>query len=136
MNDQQMTIFGDGEQTRAFSFVDDTLEPLWKAGYDERASKQCINLGGKVEYTIKEAAETLIKVVGHGNIIHLEPRHEVKHAYCSYQKSIDLLDFEMSINLEDGLRKMWEWAQTQPNRKRFVWSNYELTKGIYDFWKK
>ena len=76
--------------------------------------------------TIKEAAETLIKVVGHGNITHLEPRHEVKHAYCSYQKSEDLLDYEMSIGLEDGLRKMWEWAKEQPMRDRFIWDKYEL----------
>ena len=31
---------------------------------------------------------------------------------------------------------MWKWAQTQPNRERFVWSEYELEKGIYEFWKK
>jgi UDP-glucose 4-epimerase len=31
---------------------------------------------------------------------------------------------------------MWEWAQQQPKRDRFVWSTYELDKGIYSFWKK
>jgi UDP-glucose 4-epimerase len=31
---------------------------------------------------------------------------------------------------------MWEWAQKQPNRDRFVWDKYELDKGIYSFWKK
>jgi UDP-glucose 4-epimerase len=31
---------------------------------------------------------------------------------------------------------MWEWAQTQPMRDRFVWDNYEIDKGIYSFWKK
>jgi len=30
---------------------------------------------------------------------------------------------------------MWKWAQTQPNRKRFFWGNYELEKGIYEYWK-
>ena len=135
LNNQDITIYGDGLQTRAFSYMDDMFEPLWKAGFDERASKQCINLGGKIEYTIKEAAETLIKVVGYGNITHLEPRHEVKHAYCSYQKSEDLLDYEMSIGLEDGLRKMWEWAKDQPMRDRFVWDKYELDSGLYSYWK-
>lgn len=135
LNNQDITVYGDGLQTRAFSYMDDMFEPLWKAGVDERASKQCINLGGKIEYTIKEAAETLIKVVGRGNIVNLEPRHEVKHAYCSYQKSIDLLDYEMTINLEDGLRKMWEWAQNQPMRDRFFWEKYELDNGIYSYWK-
>jgi len=31
---------------------------------------------------------------------------------------------------------MWEWAKKQPNRNRFVWPEYELEKGIYEFWKK
>ena len=30
---------------------------------------------------------------------------------------------------------MWEWAITQPNRERLIWENYELEKGIYEFWK-
>ncbi len=53
----------------------------------------------------------------------------------TWQKSIDLLDFEFKTDLKDGLTKMWSWAQTQPIRERFVWSEYELDKGIYSFWK-
>ena len=53
----------------------------------------------------------------------------------TWEKSVDLLGFEHRIDLEEGLTKMWEWAQAQPNRKRFDWSNYELDKGIYEFWK-
>ena len=41
-----MTIFGDGEQTRAFSYIDDSLEPLWNAAVRPEASKEIINLGG------------------------------------------------------------------------------------------
>ena len=52
---EPMTIFGDGTQTRAFSYIDDSLEPLWKASQDKRASKEIINLGGIKEYSINEA---------------------------------------------------------------------------------
>jgi UDP-glucose 4-epimerase len=45
------------------------------------------------------------------------------------------LGFEHKTSLEDGLTKMWEWAQQQPNRKRFVWKDYEIDKGIYSYWK-
>ena len=48
MNDQPMTIFGDGEQKRAFSYIGDCLEPLYKAGIDERASKEIINVGNEI----------------------------------------------------------------------------------------
>jgi UDP-glucose 4-epimerase len=132
---EPMTIFGDGTQTRAFSYIDDSLEPLWKASQDIRASKQIINLGGVKEYSINDANEILREVVGGGEVKYFEGRHEVKHSIPTWQKSIDLLDFEHKTDLKEGLTKMWTWVQTQPVRERFVWPFYELDKGIYSFWK-
>ena len=132
---EPMTIFGDGTQTRAFSYIDDSLEPLWKASQDIRASKQIINLGGVKQYSINDANEILREVVGGGEVKYFEGRHEVKHSIPTWQKSIDLLDFEHKTDLKEGLTKMWEWVQTQPVRERFVWPFYELDKGIYSFWK-
>ena len=63
-------------------------------------------------------------------------RHEVKHSIPTYQKSIDILGFKHKTDLKEGLRQMWKWAKTQPMRKRIVWENYELEKGIYKFWKE
>ena len=133
---QPLTIFGDGQQVRAFSYIDDALEPLWKAGTIPEASKQIINLGGIYEVSIKEAAETLISVMGGGEIKYLPPRHEVKYAFPTWQKSVDILGFEHKTNLLDGLTKMWEWVKLQPIRPRQVWDTYELDKGIYPYWKK
>ena len=139
-----LTIFGDGEQTRAFSFIDDSLEPLWNAAIKDEASCQIINLGGVKEYSITEAAETLVDVIkeeeGDLNdfdipIEYLEGRHEVKHAIPTWQKSIDILGFEHKTDLKEGLRQMWKWVRTQPMRDQFVWPSYELDNGIYSFWK-
>ena len=137
INDMQPTIFGDGEQVRAFSYVDDSIIPFWNASQRDKCIDQIINLGGIKEYTINEACETLLKITGTNlKPLYLEERHEAKHAWATWEKSIKLLDFEHKIDLEEGLTKMWKWAQTQPNRERFVWSEYELEKGIYEFWKK
>jgi UDP-glucose 4-epimerase len=136
LNGLPMTIFGDGEQSRAFSCIDDIVKPLWKSAILPEASKEIINLGGVEEWTINKANEVLRKVIGEGEVIYKEGRHEVKHAIPTWQKSIDILGFEHKTNLEDGLRDMWEWAQTQPKRKQFVWDSYELDNGIYSFWKK
>ena len=136
LNGEDMTIFGDGTQTRAFSFIDDSLEPLWNSAVREEASKEIINLGGIEEISIKDASVVLREVIGSGNIVHLEPRHEVKHSIPTYQKSIDLLGFEYKTDMKEGLTQMWEWAKEQPMRERFVWPEYELDKGIYSFWKK
>lgn len=127
-------VYGDGLQTRAFSEMTDSLLPLWVAGHDVKASKQIINLGGIKHSTVLEAAE-IVKELAGGSIIHLPPRHEVRHAYPTWQKSVDVLGFEHKTDLYEGIKNMWEWAQKQPKRERFIWSEYELDKGIYEYWK-
>ena len=136
LNGEDMTIFGDGTQTRAFSFIDDSIEPLWNSAIREEASNQIINLGGIEEVSIKDASSILRKVIGSGKITHLEARHEVKHSIPTYQKSIDILNFKYKTSMQEGLTQMWEWAKNQPTRERFVWEKYEVEKGIYNFWKK
>jgi UDP-glucose 4-epimerase len=136
LNGMDMTIFGDGEQTRAFSYIDDSLEPLWNAAIKPEASKEIINLGGIEEISINDAAQILQEVIGDSKLTYLEARHEVKHSIPTFQKSIDILGFEHKTGLKEGLTEMWKWAQQQPMRERFVWPSYELEKGIYSFWKK
>jgi len=136
MKGKPMTIFGDGEQKRAFSYIGDCLEPLYKAGVDERASKEIINLGSGTFYTINEASNVLMDVIQGGKSVHLEPRHEVKNAHPTWEKSMELLDYKDTTDLELGLSNMWSWAQEQPNKSRKFWESYEVEKGIYNFWKK
>ena len=141
LNKLPMTIFGDGNQTRAFSYIDDSLEPLWNAAIRPEASKEIINLGGIEEHSILDASVALKNIIGHDTgkrpeTVFLEPRHEVKHSIPTFQKSIDILGFKHKTDLEQGLFNMWIWAKQQPMRERFVWPSYELEKGIYSFWKK
>jgi UDP-glucose 4-epimerase len=135
MNNEPMTIFGDGAQTRAFSYIDDNLEPMWNAAILSNASNQIINLGGIEEHSINKANAILREVIGAGAVIHKEARHEVKHSIPTWQKSVDILGFKYKTSLFTGLTEMWNWAQQQPMRDRFVWSAYELDNGIYSYWK-
>ena len=135
LNNKPITIYGDGEQTRAFSYIDDCLPCFWNAATYEKASRQIINLGGLKGISINEAADIVSKVTGYNNIVHLEPRHEVKYAVPDPSKSIEFLDYKQNTALEDGIREMWEWAKTQPNRKQYKWENYEITDGLYSYWK-
>ncbi|MDA7454163.1 NAD-dependent epimerase/dehydratase family protein, partial [Candidatus Pelagibacter ubique] len=136
LNKESPTIFGDGSQVRAFSYVDDSVIPFWNASQNDNCKGQIINLGGTKEYSISDACNILINVTGQ-NIkpAYLEPRHESKYAWATWDKSIKLLGFEHKVNLEEGVTKMWEWAKKQPNRERYVWPEYELNKGIYEYWK-
>tara|TARA_Y100001937_G_scaffold61656_1_gene84436 strand:- start:7483 stop:8481 length:999 start_codon:yes stop_codon:yes gene_type:complete len=136
MSGESMTIFGDGEQTRAFSYIGDCLRPLYNAGVNEKASKEIINLGATKFYTINEANKILRKVITEGKTSYKEPRHEVKDAYPTWDKSEDLIGYQFKTDLEEGLRYMWKWAKQQPSKSRKFWESYEIEKDIYDFWKK
>ena len=135
LNDQPITIYGDGSQKRSFSYIDDCLLPLWNSAEAPQASKQIINLGSKKEYSILSAAGILQEIVGGSEIRFLDKRHEVHVAYSTHEKSEILLGYQDITELPKGLTAMWEWAQKQPKRNQFVWPKYELEKGLYQFWK-
>ena len=135
INHKPMMIYGDGNQTRAFSYIDDILCPMWNSATFPNASKQIINLGGIEEISIDNACNVLIEVVGDGaKKIYREQRREVKHAVPTWQKSIDVLEYSYKITLKEGLSRMWAWAKIQPIKNQFIWDSYELDKGIYSYW--
>jgi UDP-glucose 4-epimerase len=135
LNDEPMLIYGDGEQTRAFTYIDNILPCLYKCGFDKNVSHEVINLGGTKMYTINEACKILSGITGYDKVQHMEARHEVKFAVPTYQKSIDLLEYKEDISFEEGLKRMWEWAKVQPMRKRMVWDTYEITDKLYKYWR-
>jgi len=135
LNNKPMLIYGDGEQTRAFSYIDDCLECFWNAATRDEASKQIINLGGVYASSINEANKIFMEISGYNKVEHKEERYEVKHAIPSFDKSIKILGYNQTTSLRDGLSEMWKWAKTQPNRPQYKWENYEITKCIYSYWK-
>ena len=137
LNNQKITIFGDGLQKRSFTFVDDIVPYIWKCAISDKAKNEIFNLGSLQEITILDAAKMLCDInnIRYDNIDFLEARHEVKNAVPLGTKSVELLDYKDKTNLKEGLAKMVEWAKTQPNREVKKWENYEINKGIYEFWK-
>ena len=135
LNEKPLLIYGDGKQTRAFSYIDDILEPLWNAAVFKNASKEIINIGGMYGYSIIHTCDIVREVTGWRKVEFMEPRYEVKHAIPDYKKSIKLLNFNQSTSLKEGIIEMWDWAKNQPNRDVYKWENYEINKGIYEYWK-
>ena len=92
---EPITIFGDGEQTRAFSDIKFCLKPLEKLMTE--GDGEIFNLGSDQEYTLNDTAK-ILQTVGEdlgfsSEIEHLEARHEVKHAYCNHDKAKVSLGF-------------------------------------------
>ena len=136
LNGQPILVYGDGEQTRAFSDIKYYMEPFDRllTEYDG----EIFNIGADKHFTLNEVAEAVQKVgkkYGYEvPIEHGEPRHEVKHAYCDHTKAKSMLEFREGTNLEELIESMFVWAMKQPNRK-VKNMEYEVTKDIYDYWR-
>ena len=136
LNGQPILVYGDGEQTRAFSDIKYYMEPFDRllTEYDG----EIFNIGADKHFTLNEVADAVQKVgkkYGYEvPIEHGEPRHEVKHAYCDHTKAKSMLQFSDGTNLEELIESMFVWAMKQPNRKVKT-MEYEVTKDIYDYWR-
>lgn len=135
LQDKPITIYGDGKQTRAFTCIDNILEPMYQGMVSNIASKEIFNLGALEGISVNNAANILQEITGYDKVIYLENRYEVKHAIPNGEKSVKLLGYKENISFREGVKKMWEWAKQQPNRKQFKWDKYEIDKNMYEYWK-
>lgn len=136
VNDEPFTIYGDGEQERAFTYVDNIREPLYKV-LDDKYDYEIINLGGIKSITINEACEVVKRVTRTDKDIHLQRRNEVKHAVPDPTHSIELFGYTDKVSFEEGVQKMWSWVKLERKVKEwYEWDTFELDKGIYSYWKK
>ena len=102
-------IYGDGKQTRCFSFIQDVLNCVMEACFSEEAIGQVINIGPDEEITsINELSREIISLTNFsGDPIYLPERpQEVKHAICSSEKARKILDYGTKVSLQDGLESM------------------------------
>ncbi len=136
LNDQPFTIFGDGSQVRNFTNVDDIMRPLYLAGIKEECSKQIINLGSDVSYTVIEAAKMLMEIMCGGSIKFLDARHEVHTAWADNSKAESLLGYKAKTGLYEGLKDMYEWALKNTPKGETISPDYEIKKGMYKAWIK
>lgn len=110
-----MVIFGDGTQTRDFTYVEDSARGILLAGIADEAIGQTINIGSNYEITVKELAETVKQVTEKpdAKIIYDEPRPgDVLRLYADSSRAGDLLGFEPQVRLQEGLQRLLRWYDT------------------------
>ena len=118
LNNQPMTIFGDGEQIRAFSHVDDIVPVLAKSIVEPSLSGEILNVGGEQPISINELAVLVARVMNKDlNVLHLPTRCEVKNAFSQHKKLQRLLGVYPSVALEDGLEEMALWAKENYSKR-------------------
>jgi UDP-glucose 4-epimerase len=107
-------VYGDGEQTRCFSYVGDCINCLEKMALDPNIVGEIINIGpDEGTITVKELSTLVAKEIGfEGEAIHMPDRpREVKHASCSAEKARSLLDYETKTTLEKAIQETVEYVK-------------------------
>jgi UDP-glucose 4-epimerase len=135
MQGKTMTIFGDGTQTRAFSYIDDVAPPIARSVEIPEAYRQVINIGADTAYSVKNLVELVAKAFGGTPQIEFLPaRKEVLHAYSDHQKARSLFKCHECISLEEGIQRMATWARTVGARKSQEFSDIEIRANLPAGW--
>ena len=131
-----LTIFGDGEQTRAFSHVDDVVPAIADSPITAGAIGEIFNVGADVPYTVNHLADVVRKAMGVPDhpIVHHEARNEVKHAFSDHSKVQRVFGLPTPTDLESGVGAMVEWAKVHGPRKTAKFSNIEIARNLPPSW--
>jgi UDP-glucose 4-epimerase len=136
MQSQPLTIFGDGEQSRAFSHVNDVVPAIADAPITPGALLETFNVGADVPYTVNRLADVVRKAMGVPDhlIVHHEARNEVKHAFSDHSKVQAVFGLPTPTVLEVGIGAMVKWANEHGPRKTTKFSNIEITRNLPPSW--
>lgn len=130
-----LTIFGDGEQTRAFTYVKDVTSVIAKSVKKTEAYGEVFNIGADSFYTVNELANAVCQAMNvDSNIRYVEERNEVKHAYSSHEKAIKYFSCEPKVNLIDGLARVSKWVKIAGSRRTKKFRNIEIKKRMPAVW--
>jgi len=135
LQDKPLTIFGDGRQSRAFSYIGDVAPHIASCVENEAAFGEIINIGADQDYTVNELADTIMGALGKQvEIRYLRPRNEVQHAYADHSKARRIFNTNEYTPLQKGVEKMASWVLNHGARKTPKFLNIEITENIPAVW--
>lgn len=135
MQGRPMTIFGDGDQTRAFSYIGDVAPIIAKSVGVPEAYNESFNVGADKPYTINYLAQVVADAMGHNCAVeHLDARIEVQHAFSSHEKAEKVFGTKAGTSLEDGVGRMVEWAKKVGARHSNEFENIEIERNLPTSW--
>jgi UDP-glucose 4-epimerase len=134
---EELPVFGDGKQTRAFSYISDVAPAIAHGALRTGAANEIFNIGADKPYTILELAEAV------GRALKLEPklkflnaRKEVMHAYSNHDKAAQVFgDLLRNVTLAEGTQRMAEWARATEMRPAAAFEGIEVWKNMPPSWR-
>ena len=132
-----MTVFGDGRQTRAFSYIADVAPTIARGPEVAAARNRVFNVGADRPYTILELGHAVARALDvEPAFEHLPARNEVLHAYASHGLEREVFGAGGTVSLEEGLARMAEWVREEGVRPAVGWEDLEVTKDFPEAWSQ
>jgi UDP-glucose 4-epimerase len=130
-----MTIFGDGHQSRAFSHIDDVAPIISRSVLVQDANNEVFNIGADTPITINDLSRMVADALGQqANVEYLPARNEVMHSFANHAKAKKVLGSVPSVSLEEGIRRMAEWAMRVGIRESQGFQHIELRRSLPPSW--
>jgi UDP-glucose 4-epimerase len=134
---ESMTIFGDGEQQRAFTHISDVAPVIAESVDVPAARNEILNVGADVAFTVNHLARVVAEAMGcECRVKHLEPRNEVKLAFSDHSKADRIFGKKPKLSLEEGIRRMAQWVKVHGARESSVFKDIEIMKNLPTSWLK
>ncbi|MBN2495617.1 MAG: NAD-dependent epimerase/dehydratase family protein [Deltaproteobacteria bacterium] len=135
MRGEELIIFGDGDQQRAFTYVDDVIPAMARSAELDRARNRIFNAGADAVYSVNELAERVMQAMGlHGELRHVEARNEVYRAWSDHSRFRSVFPGAASTSIEDGLARMAAWANEAGVRSSAPFEAIEIRKNLPAAW--
>jgi UDP-glucose 4-epimerase len=135
LQDKPMSVFGDGEQTRAFSYIASVAPIIADSITLPSAYNQVFNIGADQHYSVNQLANSVATAMGvEPNIVHLPARNEVVHAYSSHDKIRRVFGNREPVSLDEGLCRMARWVKQHGVRSSKKFENVEIAKNFPKAW--
>src|SRR5215213_6664901 len=119
LRSEDLTVFGDGSQTRSFCYVDDLVEGIYRLLMSDYA--QPVNIGNPDEITIKDFAEEIVKLTGTKQkvVYHPLPKDDPKQRQPNITKAKEILGWQPKVNRKEGLKVTYEYFKSLPKDELF-----------------
>lgn len=114
---KDLTIYGSGDQSRDFTYIDDMIRAFLLMGSERKAIGETVNFGTSKDININELAEKIIRISGSkSNVVHQKERlAEVTRLCCDYGKAEKMFGWTPTVGIDEGLRRNIEWDRQHLN---------------------
>jgi UDP-glucose 4-epimerase len=134
---EPLTIFGDGEQERAFTAIDDVAPVIAESINFPAARNEIFNVGADLPFSVNYLAGSVAAALGVPcRTTHLEPRNEVKAAFSDHSKAERIFGKREKTSLEEGIREMALFVKEHGARSSSIFKDIEIYKNLPPSWAR